>query len=138
MNNNVPMPDWININFNNIHTSRQTRFLTSKANRLKVGMYVCMYVLTPERRHSCVIPSIPLLFFFFIAFITLVTVFTVTVFRQNLRFLFSTFFFRCCSGSTFNLGSMFAFSFSILSTKKLLNFVTLLLCYFVRNEPNLE
>ena len=31
-------PDWININFNNIHTTRQTRFMTSKANRLKVGM----------------------------------------------------------------------------------------------------
>ena len=28
----------VNINFNNIHTSRQTRFMTSKANRLKVGM----------------------------------------------------------------------------------------------------
>ena len=36
--NNVPTPDWININFNNIHTTRQTRFMTSKANRLKVGM----------------------------------------------------------------------------------------------------
>ena len=38
VNNNVPTPYWININFNNIHTSRQTRFMTSKANRLKVGM----------------------------------------------------------------------------------------------------
>ena len=36
--NNVPTPDWININFNNIHTTRQTRFMTGKANKLKVGM----------------------------------------------------------------------------------------------------
>ena len=38
VNNNVPTPDWININLNNIQTSRQTRFMTSKGNRLKVGM----------------------------------------------------------------------------------------------------
>ena len=33
VNNNVPSPD-----INNIHTTRQTRFMTSKANKLKVGM----------------------------------------------------------------------------------------------------
>ena len=43
VNNNVTTPDWININFNNTHTSRQTRFMTSKANRLKVGMNLISY-----------------------------------------------------------------------------------------------
>ena len=42
--------------------------------------------LTPFSKHYCEIPSEPELFFFFMLFMALITVFTVTVFRENLRF----------------------------------------------------
>ena len=39
-NKQVPILDWLNINMSNIVTFRQTKFYTSKENRLKLGMNV--------------------------------------------------------------------------------------------------
>ena len=39
-NTNVATSDWTNINLNNIQTSRQTGFMTSRNNRLKLGMNI--------------------------------------------------------------------------------------------------
>ena len=36
----IPTRDWIELNFNNIQTTRQGCFMTNKTNRLKIGMNI--------------------------------------------------------------------------------------------------
>ena len=36
----IPSQDWVSINFNYVHTSRQTHFITLKSNRLRLGMNI--------------------------------------------------------------------------------------------------
>ena len=40
VNYHIPTPDWINVNLNNIQTTRQTKFITQRTNRLKIGMNI--------------------------------------------------------------------------------------------------
>ena len=37
-NQHIPTQDWVNLNFNGIFTSRQSRFITRKENKQKIGM----------------------------------------------------------------------------------------------------
>ena len=37
-NNKTPMSEWLQLNFTQINTSRQTHFMISKTNKLKLGM----------------------------------------------------------------------------------------------------
>ena len=37
-NQHIPTQDWVNLNFNRIFTSRQSRFITRKENKPKIGM----------------------------------------------------------------------------------------------------
>ena len=34
----IPETDWVNLNLNAVITSRQTKFITNKANHVRVGM----------------------------------------------------------------------------------------------------
>ena len=40
VNYHIPTPDWINLNLNNIQTTRQTKFATQRTNRLKIAMNI--------------------------------------------------------------------------------------------------
>ena len=40
VNYHIPAPDLINVNLNNIQTTRQTKFVTQRTNRLKIGMNI--------------------------------------------------------------------------------------------------
>ena len=39
-NNQIPKIDWINLNLNNVQTTRQGNFMTSKTNRLKIWINI--------------------------------------------------------------------------------------------------
>jgi hypothetical protein len=51
-NNKFPMNEWLQLNFTQINTSRQTHFMISKTNKLKVGL---------SKRLNCLNGKIPLL-----------------------------------------------------------------------------
>ena len=40
VNYHIPTPDWINLNLNNIQTTKQTKLATQRTNRLKIGMNI--------------------------------------------------------------------------------------------------
>ena len=76
----------------------------------KVSMYVCILFQTlklvsgfarisvPKSKHSCEIPSIPLLFFFAIDFMIFVTFLSLTSFTENDRFLLAILSFSFSKG----------------------------------------